>query len=92
MKLKNFIAGLKDQGPFTRFIRNVGKGHVFGLFSQRSHVNENGKPKVMYNTKNSAIKAAVAMTLKRGVWFSNYKCLYCDGFHIGRNRDNKVKI
>ena len=48
MKLKNIIAALKDQGPFTRFCRNLWKGHVFGLFSKRSHENENGKPKVMY--------------------------------------------
>ena len=89
MKLKNIFAALKDQGPFMRFIRNVRKGHVFGLFHQRSHTNANGKPKVMYNTKASATKAALAMTAKRGVWFSNYKCIYCDGFHLGKNRENK---
>jgi len=90
MKLKNLIAGLKDQGPFTRFVRNVWKGHVFGLFHQRSHANESGKLKVMYNTKTSATKAAVAMTAKRGVWFSNYKCIFCDGYHLGKNRENKT--
>lgn len=29
------------------------------------------------------------MTAKRNVWFSNYKCLYCDGYHLGKNRENK---
>lgn len=91
MKLKNIIAALKDQGPFTRFCRNVWKGHVFGLFSKRSHENEGGKPKVMYNTKASAIKAAASLAKKRGAYFSNYKCIYCDGFHIGKNRDNKIQ-
>jgi hypothetical protein len=43
----------------------------------------------MYNTKASAEKAARAMTEKHGVWFSNYKCLHCDGYHVGKNRDNK---
>lgn len=90
MKLMNLIQALKDQGPFTRFVRNVWKGHVFGLFHKRSHENESGKPKVMYNTKVSATKAAAAMTKKRGVWFSNYKCIFCDGYHLGKNRENKV--
>jgi hypothetical protein len=90
MKLKNVIAALRDQGPLSRFLRNVWKGHVFGLFHKRSHTNENGKPKIMYNTKATATKSALAMTAKRGVWFSNYKCIYCDGFHLGKNRENKI--
>ena len=32
-----------------------------------------------------------AMTKKYGTHFSTYKCLFCDGYHIGKNRDNKVK-
>lgn len=28
---------------------------------------------------------------KYGVHFSVYKCLYCDGWHCGKNRENKVK-
>lgn len=28
---------------------------------------------------------------KYGTHFSYYKCLFCDGYHIGKNRDNKVK-
>ena len=90
MKFKNLIAGLQDQGPFTRFVRNLRKGHLLGLFSKRSHVNEGGKPKVMYNTKVTAQKAAVSLSKKRGAYFSNSKCIYCDGYHIGKNRENKA--
>lgn len=89
MKLRNIILALKDQGPLSRFLRNLRKGHVLGLFDKRSHCRADGKPKVMYNTKASATKAAETMTKKRGVWFSNYKCLFCDGYHLGKNRENK---
>jgi len=89
MKIKNLILGLKDQGPFTRFIRNLFKGHVLGLFYKRSHFNNNGTPKVKYNTKETATKSAKKMSDKHGKWFSNYKCIYCDGYHIGKNRENK---
>jgi hypothetical protein len=48
-----------------------------------------GKPKVMYNTKATAEKAALSMKKKHGYHYSPYKCLWCDGYHIGRNRSNK---
>lgn len=89
MKLRNIYLALKDQGPFTRFIRNLRKGHLIGLFSKRSHENANGKPKIAYGSKASAKKAAEAMAKKRGVYFSNYKCVHCDGYHIGKNSENK---
>jgi hypothetical protein len=89
MKLRNILLAIKDQGPFTRFIRNLRKGHLFGLVNKRSHFRDTGQPKVMYNTKASAQKAAAAMTKKRGVYFSNYKCLFCDGYHLGKNSENK---
>ena len=90
MKLRNIVLALKDQLPVTRRLRNVWKGHVFGLFHKRSHLNHDGRPKIAYGSKASATKAAAAMTKKRGVWFSNYKCLFCDGYHLGKNRDNKL--
>jgi hypothetical protein len=43
----------------------------------------------MYNTKATAVKSAQAMAKKNGFYYSNYKCVFCDGYHIGRNRDNK---
>jgi len=89
MKIRNIILVLKDQMPFTRFVRNLLKGHVLGLLSKRSHLRMDGQPKVMYNTKQSAQKAAEKMSQKRGLHFSNYKCVYCTGYHLGKNRENK---
>lgn len=90
MKLKNILLVIKDQGPFTRFIRNFFiTRNAWGLFSINSHMSKStGKLKVKYNTKESAMKAAKAMTEKHGVWFSNYKCLHCDGYHLGKNRNS----
>jgi hypothetical protein len=89
MTLRNFILAMKDQGPPVRFIRNLWKGHILGLFSERSHLTQNGTPKVKYNTKASATKAAAKMSQKHNTHFSNYKCLWCDGYHLGKNRENK---
>jgi hypothetical protein len=88
--LRNFLLGIRDQGPLLRFIRNWRAGHLKGWFSHRSHENFNGTPKIMYNTKATAIKSAEAMGKKRGVHFSNWKCLYCNGYHIGKNSLNKI--
>lgn len=81
---------LKDQMPIKRFIRNLFKGHLIGILHIRSHITDKGVAKVTYNTKETATKVAAKMTAKHGVWFSNYKCLHCDGFHIGKNRENKI--
>lgn len=89
MKLKNVILVFKDQLPISRFIKNLWKGHLIGLCSKRSHFRDNGTAKVIYNTKITAVKSASAMMKKNGVYYSNYKCLYCDGYHIGRNSENK---
>lgn len=45
----------------------------------------------MYNSVKSAQKAVDSMSKKRGVHFSFYKCLFCDGYHVGKNRENKIK-
>lgn len=89
MKFKNLYLVIKDQGPPRRFFRNLRKGHLMGIMSNRSHINASGKAKVMYNTKATAVKSADAMKKKTGNYFSNYKCLYCDGYHIGKNSENK---
>ena len=81
---------LKEQGPFKRFVRNFFvTGNAWGLFSKYSHITKSGNLKVMYNTKATALKSAKSMENKRGVHFSTYKCVFCNGYHIGRNRDNK---
>ena len=91
IKFKNILLVLKDQGPFKRFFRNFFiTGNARGLFSIRSHQREDGKEKVAYNTKETATKVAGKMSIKHGVHFSNYKCLFCDSYHLGKNRDNKV--
>lgn len=91
MKLKNVILALRDQGPWRRFIRNFFvTRNAWGLFHINSHVAQGtGKLKVMYNTKPTALKAAEALKRKYGSHYSVYKCMRCDGYHIGRNRENK---
>lgn len=37
------------------------------------------------------LRAAEAMGKKHGVHFSVYKCAWCDGWHIGKNAQNKIK-
>lgn len=50
---------------------------------------DTGKLKVMYNTKDSALKAAESMNKKHNKHFSVYKCVFCDGYHLGKNKNNK---
>ena len=90
-KLRNIMLVIKDQMPLKRLLRNFFiTRNAWGLFYTNSHVvGATGKPKVKYNTKASATKAAESMAKTHGVWFSNYKCLHCEGYHIGKNRDNK---
>lgn len=88
-KIKNLYLVFIDQLPLSRLIRNFKKGHLKGLFSERSHFRFDGTPKIKYNTKQSAQHAASSMFKKRGIWFSNYKCPHCDGYHIGKNSQNK---
>jgi len=90
IKLRNIRLAFKDQLPMKRLMRNLFKGHLLGLIDKRSHLRDNGEPKVSYNTKETAQKSAKKMSEKRGVYFSNYKCLWCDGYHLGKNRENKV--
>lgn len=91
MKARNVWLALKDQGPLSRFIRNFFiTRNAWGLFHINSHVAAgSGKLKVEYNTRPSAEKAAAAMSRKNNTHFSVYKCMRCDGYHIGRNRENK---
>ena len=94
MKLKNLILALKDQGPFKRAFRNFFiTGNAWGLFHINSHIRQDTQnPKVMYNTQETAAKSAISLGKKNGVHFSYYKCAYCDGYHIGKNRDNKCEL
>ena len=91
MKRKNLILALKDQLPLKRaFINFFITGNAWGLFSINSHIRfDTQKEKVMYNTRETALKAAESMGKKMGVHFSVYKCAFCDGYHLGKNRENK---
>ena len=88
ISMKNLIAALKSQLPFKRAFKNffINK-NAWGLFSINSHINQStGTEKVAYGSKESAAKAAQKMSEKYGVYFSTYKCAYCDGWHIGKNK------
>ena len=91
MTIRNILLVIRDQGPTKRFIRNFFvTRNAWGLFHKNSHVSVgSGNPKVCYNSKETAVKSAEAMSKKHGKHFSPYKCLHCDGYHIGKNRDNK---
>lgn len=93
IKLKNLIAALKHQGPFKRAFRNfVITRNAWGMFSINSHISQKTKqPKIAYPTVESATRAAQRMEQKHGKHFSIYKCVFCDGYHIGKNRDNKYE-
>lgn len=88
MRARNFFLALRYQLPLARMFRNfVITRNAWGLFHQNSHIAQgSGKPKVMYNTLPSAVKAAASMQKKHGGTFRPYKCMFCDGFHIGKNR------
>ena len=90
MRLRNIFLALKDQLPLKRLIRNLRNGRVTGLIHPRTHLRADGAPKIMYNTKASAVKAAEAMAKKTGKAFGNWKCMHCDGYHIGKNRSYDI--
>lgn len=91
IKLKNFWSWFKDQVHRKKAFYNFFiSGNAWGAFSINSHIRAaTGQPKVSYNTMESALKAADKMGQKYGKHFSVYKCLFCDGYHLGKNRDNK---
>ena len=91
MTFKNLYLALKEQGPFKRAFRNfIITRNAWGMFFISSHQRQDtGKLKVMYNTKATAQKAADSMGKKMDKHFSVYKCVFCSGYHLGKNRDNK---
>jgi hypothetical protein len=93
IKYRNLKIWLSDQFSRKVWFRNfLITRNAWGAFSINSHMNQHtGNPKVTYNTVEGAKKAAEAMSKKRGAHFSYYKCLFCDGYHIGKNRDNKIE-
>lgn len=92
MKIKNLFLAIYDQLTRKGAWRNIFVTHnAFGIFSRYSHTARgSGKQKISYPTKAVALKAAKAMSEKHGVHFSVYKCAWCDGWHVGKNAQNKV--
>lgn len=93
MEIKNLIYAVCEQLLRPQVWRNIFITHdAFGIFSRYSHISRStGQPKMMYPSKMDAQKAADVMSKKYGVHFSVYKCVWCDGWHIGKNSRNKVK-
>ena len=92
MTIRNCVLAIFDQLTQKGALRNIFVTHnAFGIFSQYSHISRrSGKPKMAYPSKATAMKAAEAMGKKHGVHFSVYKCARCDGWHIGKNAQNKI--
>ena len=86
--LKAIWYQIKRKGAF----RDIFITHnAFGIFSKNSHTNMHnnvGKDKQKYPTEESAQKAADSMGRKFGGHFSVYKCGYCDGYHIGKDKES----
>ena len=93
ISIENCILAIWNQLTRKGAWRNIFVTHnAFGIFSKYSHISRrNGKPKIPYPNKKVALRAAEAMDKKHGVHFSVYKCAWCDGWHIGKNAQNKIK-
>lgn len=88
MKLKNIWLVFLDQLPLSRMFKNfVITRNAWGLFYKSSHISSvSNEPKISYRTRVSAVKAAEKMKEKTGNKFAAYKCLHCDGYHVGKTR------
>lgn len=88
MKLRNLYLALKHQLPLSRAFRNfVITRNAWGMFSKSAHVVQaTGKLKVQYNSIESATRAAGSMGKKYEGNFRPYKCVFCDGFHVGKTK------
>lgn len=92
IKWRNFKIWFLDQVKRKRVIINFFiTRNAWGAFSLNSHINQHThQPKIMYSTVEKAQKAADKMGQKNNTHFSYYKCLFCDGYHIGKNKENKT--
>lgn len=90
VKAKNVYLALKAQLPLKRAFRNFFiTGNAWGMYSRNSHtIKATGVDKIGYSLE-SAKKAAEKMKLKYNKHYSIYKCVFCDKYHIGRNKENK---
>lgn len=91
MKYVNIFLALKGQLPWRRLFRNfLVTGDGWGLFSRNSHVNKrSGRPKFAYASYEQARRSAERLSTKYGGRVVAYKCMFCDGYHIGNNRPRR---
>lgn len=89
---KNLMPWLRDQLSRPQWFRNFFiTRNAWASFSVYSHVRRStGTAKKTYPTKEAALKVAEKESFKKGVHFSVYKCLYCNGWHCGKNAQNKL--
>jgi hypothetical protein len=93
--MRNLILAIWEQGPPRRAWKNfVITRNAWGMFHRNSHFRQDtGEPKIMYNRKKSAVKAAESMTNKYGdKHFKVYKCVFCNGYHVGKNNYKRQKM
>ena len=88
MKIRNLFLALKYQLPLKRAFHNFFvTRNAWGMFYKSSHVAQgSGKPKFQYGSIETARKASLSMEKKYEGKFRPYKCVFCDGFHIGKNK------
>jgi len=92
MKLKYIYKAIKSQGPFKRAFTNfIVTGNAWGMFSKRAHWTYDGKEKIGRSTREKAQKMADSMRKKYGNSFSPYYCPWCGKWHIGRNRNDRLR-
>lgn len=94
MKPKELLKAIWFQMRKKNAFKNIVITHnAFGILSINSHIAQySGKEKVSYPTLKSATKAANQMEKKHNKHFSVYKCAYCTGYHVGKNKENKYEI
>lgn len=82
ISFRNVLLWLADQltHPSTLFQRRS-----WGVFSVYAHVRQSDrKPKNISDTKERALTTAHFMAEKYAGKYSVYKCVYCDGWHVGK--------
>lgn len=87
--VKIWLRELWDRDAFFRsfFITR----NALGGFSINSHIRyDNGQAKQTYNHLETAKKSAEKLSIKKGIHFNYYKCLFCGGYHIGKPLYGKV--
>jgi len=64
------------------------KKNAWGIFSEYSHTKKDGGIKQRYELERHAKKAAESMERKYANKYVAYRCMFCDGFHIGKPLKN----